>query len=79
MGGFFCGFLALLATAAAGWYISVAVVVVNITGVAGMLFGALILPRFAEPIGCCIAIWKRTTLVACAALGVAASISYPLW
>jgi hypothetical protein len=79
MGGVFCGFLAVLATAGAGWYIAIAVVVPNITGVAGVLFGALILPRFAGPIGCSMVPWKRAILVSFAALAVAASISYPFW
>src|SRR5260370_15455642 len=47
-GALFYGFLTLLATDAAGWYIAIAPFPVYGTGVAGALFRALILPHFCE-------------------------------
>lgn len=79
LGILFCGFLALLAAAAAGWYISIAAFPVYGAGVAGGLFGGLMLPRFCGAAGSRIAIWKAAVLVSGAAMIVAGLLTYPLW
>jgi hypothetical protein len=79
LGILFCGFLALLATEAAGWYIAIAAFPVYGAGAAGSLFGGLVLPRFCGGTGSRIALWKASVLVLGAATMVAALLTYPLW
>jgi hypothetical protein len=79
LGGVFCGYLTLCATDAAGWYIAIAAFPVCGAGLAGVLFGALVLPRFSGPAGSRTVKWKRVVFVSCAAFAVAALVTYPLW
>jgi hypothetical protein len=44
------GLVSLIAVAAAGWYIAVGAFAVYAGGVIGLLYGILVLPRFAHPL-----------------------------
>jgi hypothetical protein len=47
LGGLLAAFLSLVGIAAAGWYIAISAAVVYASAVIGLLFGALVLPKFA--------------------------------
>lgn len=76
--GILCGLLSLMATAALGWYIAIAAFPVYGAGVLGLLFGCLILPRFAPQGGTRWPSWVRTIAATAAVLGLGLSIIYPI-
>lgn len=79
LGGVFCGYLTLWAVAAVGWYIAIAAFPVYGAGFAGVIFGALVLPRFLGSTGSRAVRWKRVVCIACGTLALAASATFPLW
>lgn len=78
-GGLIWGFLAVLATTAAGWYIAISVVPCDGAGLAAMIFGAIVLPRFSGSRGSALPPWKRASLITLATALVLALLSYPFW
>ena len=76
--GILCGLLSLVVTAGVGWYISIAAFPVYAAGVLGLLFGCLILPRFAPQGGTKWPVWVRTIGATAAILGLGFSIIYPI-
>ena len=76
--GIFCGLLSLVVTAGVGWYISIAAFPAYGAGVLGLLFGCLILPRFAPQSGTKWPAWVRTIGATAAILGLGLSIIYPI-
>ena len=79
LGGLLAGFLSLFGIAAAGWYIAISAVAVYGGGVLGLLFGALVLPKFASPPDEPVRRgWWRVVAIAGITLLFGAVIVYPL-
>ena len=78
LGGFFAGALGLLGIAAAGWYIALSAAAVYGGAILGVIFGAILLPRFAilrlEPQRA----WWQWAAIAGSAVLLAGGIVYPL-
>jgi hypothetical protein len=77
MGGLFCSGFTMIAVAAAGWYISIAVAVTNCVGLCALLFGAVILPRALPKREMQLSVASRTIGITLACLGMSALVVYP--
>jgi MFS family permease len=78
VGGFFAGILGFLGIAAAGWYIAISAVAVIGGAVLGLLFGVMLLPKFAAVRTGSHMQWWRWVAVICVTLCLAIGIVYPL-
>jgi hypothetical protein len=77
--GILCGLLSLVVTAGVGWYISIAAFPVYGAGVLGLLFGCVVLPRFApKEKGVKWPAWLRAIGATTAMLALGAAIIYPI-
>jgi hypothetical protein len=77
-GGLFAGIAALVGVSAAGWYIAISAYPVYAGGMSGMIYGALILPRFAGPVRSGPAKWWQWIGTAATIVGCGAFVAYPL-
>lgn len=77
-GGVFAGIAALVGVAAAGWYIAIAEFPAVCGAVSGLIYGAVILPRFAGPARSSPATWRQWTGAIATILACGAFVVYPL-
>ena len=77
-GGLFAGVAAYVGVLAAGWYIAISQYPAYMGAISGMIYGALLLPRFSgsRPTG--LMSWKQWTGTAATIIACAAIVVYPL-
>jgi hypothetical protein len=78
-GGLLAGIAALVAVLAAGWwYVDLSQYPVYAGAVAGMIYGAVLLPRFAGSTGAGRNSWMHWAAIAATILAFGVFVSYPL-
>lgn len=77
-GGAFAGIAALIGVLASGWYIAISQYPVYAGAVCGLIFGALLLPRFSGPQWVGQRGWKQWAGIASTVIACGLLVAYPL-
>lgn len=77
-GGVFASIAALIGVLAAGWYIAISQYPVYGGAVCGMIYGALLLPRFSGPQRVGLRGWKQWVGIASTIIACGVFVAYPL-